>query len=206
VTHTLLHLVERFGYAIVLLGVGIESFGVPLPGETVLVVGAALAAQGHLAAWGVALAAWTGAVVGDNIGYWIGRRYGRRLTKVRGLRRLYSEGRLQTADRFFERLGWLAVFLGRFVALLRIFAGPLAGMHGTPWRVFLLANAAGAAIWVATMTTIGVLVGANLDRAISIVTQVGYWGIAGAAVVLVAALAYRHRIRRLRASRAADAE
>jgi membrane protein DedA with SNARE-associated domain len=200
VTHALLSLVESLGYAIVFLGVGIESLGVPVPGETVLVVAAALAGQGHLEAWGVGLAAWVGAVIGDNIGYSIGRRYGRRLTRAPVLRRIYTEQRILAADRFFERWGWLAVFFGRFVALLRIFAGPLAGMHGTPWRVFLAANAAGAALWVAVMTTIGVLLGANLDHAVHLVEQLGYGGLAIAAALVVLAIAiHLHRRGRARA-------
>lgn len=133
-THFLLRLVSDYGYVIVFFGVGIESMGVPVPGETALVIGAFSAGQGHLAAWGVALAGWGGAVVGDNAGYWIGRRWGKRLLTVRLIRRLYEPRRVASAERFFERRGWLAVFFARFVAILRILAGPLAGMHHMPWR------------------------------------------------------------------------
>jgi membrane protein DedA with SNARE-associated domain len=203
VTHALLSLVETLGYAVVFLGVGIESLGIPVPGETVLVVGAALAGQGHLEAWGVGLAAWAGAVIGDNIGYWIGRRYGRRLSGAPVLRHIYTERRIRAADRFFERWGWLAVFFGRFVALLRIFAGPLAGMHGTPWRAFLAANAAGGLVWVAVMTTIGVLLGANLDHAVHLVEQLGSGGLAVAgALVVLAVILHLYRRRRAQAGEA----
>jgi membrane protein DedA with SNARE-associated domain len=184
VTQFLLDLVSRFGYALVFAGVGIESMGVPVPGETTLVIGAVLAAQGRLTPWAVALAAWAGAVTGDNIGYWVGRRFGKRLVRLPVLRHVYDERRMAVADRFFARWGVLAVFFGRFVALLRILAGPLAGMHRMHWPRFLIANAAGGAVWVATITTIGLLIGNNLDRAVSVVSRAGYIGL-GAAVALV---------------------
>lgn len=185
--------VGMLAYLIVFLGVGIESMGVPIPGETVLVIGAAIAGQGRLSVAGVAACGLGGAVIGDNIGYWVGRRWGRRLTRARGFRRVYDERRLAVADRFFARRGWLAVFLGRFVALLRIFAGPLAGMHHMSWPHFFAANAAGGVIWVAAVTAVGVLVGSNLGRAVSIVTRAGYGGLA-LAVVIGALLLVRHRL------------
>ena len=182
-----------FAYLIVFLGVGIESMGVPVPGETVLVIGAAIAGQGRLSVAGVAACGLAGAVTGDNIGYWVGRRWGRRLTTWPGVRRIYDERRLAVADRFFARRGWLAVFFGRFVALLRIFAGPLAGMHHMSWPHFFAANAAGGVIWVAAVTTVGVLVGSNLGRAVSIVSRAGYGGLA-LALVIGALLLVRHRL------------
>jgi membrane protein DedA with SNARE-associated domain len=117
VTHFLLRLVSDYRYVIVFFGVGIESMGVPVPGETALVIGAVSQGQGHLAAWGVALAGRGGAVVGDNAGYWIGRRWGKRLLRVRLIRRLYDPRRVAIAERFFERRGWLAVFFGRISAM-----------------------------------------------------------------------------------------
>lgn len=188
-TTVLLDLVARAGYAIVFLGVGIESLGVPVPGETALVIGAVLAGQGRLEPWLVALVGWLGAVIGDNIGYWIGRRYGRRLLAMRGFRRVYDERRIAVAERFFERWGALAVFGGRFVAILRIFAGPLAGMYHMPWRRFFVANATGGATWVGVVTTIGVLLGSNLDRAVRVVSRMGFAGLGLAALVVAVAVA-----------------
>lgn len=184
-THLLVTLVSQFGYVMVLVGVGIESLGIPVPGETTLVIGAAVAAQGHLEPWGVALAGFAGAVLGDNTGYWVGRRWGPRLLMVRGIRHLYSPARRARAEAVFERRGWVAVFFGRFVALLRILAGPLAGSHHMPWPRFLAANAAGAAVWVAAVTSVGLLLGSNLTRAIRLVSRAGYVGLA-IAVVLAA--------------------
>lgn len=202
--HFLLDLISRFGYAIVTLGVGIESMGIPVPGETVLVIGAVLAAQGHLAAWGVALSAWAGAVTGDNIGYMAGRRWGRRLTQVRGVKRLYDERRLAVADRHFAKRGWLTVFFGRFVAILRIFMGPLAGMHRMSWPRFATANALGAALWVGVITTVGLLLGNNLDRATTVIKRLGYAGLGLAVLGVAGAFAlhvWRQRRERMHGER-----
>jgi membrane protein DedA with SNARE-associated domain len=204
VTQFLLDVVSRFGYAIVGLGVGIESMGIPVPGETVLVVGAVLAGQGHLAPWGVALAGWIGAVAGDNIGYWVGRRWGKRLVQAPLVRRLWDERRVALAERYFARHGGKTVFLGRFVALLRIFAGPLAGMHGMPWGSFLVANAAGGAVWVASVVTVGVLLGSNLDRALNIVSKAGYGGLGVVLVVGGAVAVWQVRRRRRELTEGAD--
>lgn len=178
---------------------GIESLGVPVPGETTLLVGVVVAAQGRLSVVLVALFGWVGAVAGDNIGYQIGSRWGRRLTEIPVIGRVYTPERLTRAETFFERRGWVAVFFGRFVALLRILAGPLAGMHHMPWRRFFVANAAGGAGWVAAIVVVGVLVGQNLDRAVRLVGRVGYIGL-GVAVVVVAAYVLVRRLVMRRSS------
>jgi membrane protein DedA with SNARE-associated domain len=197
VDQEILRLVEHFGYLIVFLGVGIESLGVPVPGETALIIGAVLAAQGHLNPAGVAGVALAGAVLGDNTGYYVGRRWGHHLIRVRGIRRVYDPRRIAVAERFFQRHGWTAVFFGRFIAILRIFAGPLAGLHRMPWPHFLAANAAGGVIWVAAVVTAGLLVGGNLDHLVQLISRAGYIGLA-AAVVLGIALLVWHRARRRR--------
>lgn len=170
---------------------GIESLGVPVPGETVLIIGAVLAGHGELSPELVAAVAVAGAILGDNTGYYIGRRWGRRLIATGPLRRLYDPRRLALAERFFERHGWTAVFIGRFIAILRIFAGPLAGLHNMPWRSFLVANAAGAVVWVGAVVTAGILVGGNLDRIIGFVSRAGYIGLALAVVTGGLFLAWR---------------
>lgn len=193
--HTLLELVGRFGYLIVFLGVGIESLGIPVPGETALIIGAVLAGGGHLDPTLVAVVGFLGATLGDNTGYYVGRRWGRSLIRRRPLDRIYDPRRLAVAERFFERHGWAAVAFGRFIAILRIFAGPLAGMHHMPWRRFLLANALGAAVWVGAVVTAGMLVGGNLDHIVSLVSRAGYIGL-GAVAALVLGLLVWHRLRR----------
>ena len=168
-----------------------------MPGETTLIIGAVLAAQGRLDAPGVAVAGLLGATLGDNTGYYVGRRWGRRLLAVRGIRRIYDPRRVAVAERFFERRGWTAVFFGRFVAILRIFAGPLAGLHHMPWRTFLLANAAGAAVWVGAVVTAGLLVGGNLDRIITLISRGGLIAL-GLAVLGGVAFVVWHQVRRRR--------
>lgn len=174
---------------------GIESLGVPAPGETTLLIGIVLAVQGRLSVAVVAMVAWGGAVVGDNLGYAVGRRYGTRLVRLPVVGRLYSEERLARAERLFARRGWLAVFGGRFVALLRIFAGPLAGMHRMPWRSFVVANASGAAVWVAAVTIAGLLIGNNLDRAATLLTRISYAGLALLVVMILVGVGWRARRR-----------
>ena len=179
---------------------GVESLGVPVPGETALLVGVFLATQGRLSVAVVATVAWVGAVLGDNTGYLIGRRWGRRLVNLPAIGRFYGPERMKRAESFFDRRGWVAVFTGRFVALLRIFAGPLAGMHRMPWPAFVVANATGGAVWVAVIVTIGVLVGSNLDSAISLVGRAGYLGLGAVVLVVAAYVALRVWMRRRRTS------
>src|ERR1700694_5271283 len=112
-TQSLLDLATRFGYVAVFLGVGIESMGVPVPGETTLLVASVLAGHGQLSPFLVGLAGWLRAVV-----------IGQRLTRMPGIGRVYQRHHIEAAERFFARRGWWAVFFGRFVAILRIFAGP----------------------------------------------------------------------------------
>jgi len=136
-------------YLLVGLVIGVESMGLPLPGEVALVSAGLLAVTGVTDPWLVALAAATGAVVGDSVGYAIGRRGGRPLLERVGRRfpRHLGPAHLRRAEELFNRWGVWAVFFGRFVALLRILAGPLAGALRVPYRRFLLANAAGGVFW-----------------------------------------------------------
>ncbi|GAA2716804.1 DedA family protein [Micromonospora olivasterospora] len=136
-------------YLIVAGVIGVESMGIPLPGEIVLVSTALLAATGVIEPEWVAGAAAFGAIVGDSFGYAIGRRGGRPLLERLGRRfpRHLGPAHLARAEQSFARHGVWAVFFGRFVALLRILAGPLAGALRVPYRRFLLANAAGGLVW-----------------------------------------------------------
>jgi membrane protein DedA with SNARE-associated domain len=136
-------------YAVVGLIIGIESMGIPLPGELTLVAASLLAVKGITSPWLVGLAASIGAIVGDSIGYAIGRRGGRAVLERLGRRfpKHFGPPHLAKAERTFERWGVWAVFFGRFVALLRILAGPLAGALHVPYRKFLVANAAGGIVW-----------------------------------------------------------
>ena len=138
-------------YLLVGVVIGVESLGIPFPGEIVLVSAALLSSRHELAVsplW-VGVAASAGAIIGDSIGYAIGRRHGMSLFDWLGRRfpRHFSPGHVRVAERMFDRYGVWTVFFGRFIALLRIFAGPLAGALRMPYRKFLAANALGGICW-----------------------------------------------------------
>ncbi|MGW5422424.1 DedA family protein [Streptomyces sp. NPDC003943] len=158
-------------YALVGVVIGIESLGIPLPGEIVLVSSALLASQhGHINPYVLGACASVGAVVGDSIGYAIGRKGGRPLLTRLGKRfpKHFSEANIGLAERSFEKWGMWAVFFGRFVALLRIFAGPLAGVLRMPYWKFLIANVLGGVLWAggttAVIYTVGIVAEAWLKR------------------------------------------
>jgi membrane protein DedA with SNARE-associated domain len=141
-------LVSAHGYWVVALIVGLESMGLPLPGETILVLAAIYAATEPSFNVGVVIAvAAFGAIVGDNAGYWLGLRYGYPLLLRYGERVGMFEARIKLGQYLFLKHGAKVVFLGRFVALLRMLAAFLAGVNRMPWRAFLIANAGGAIIW-----------------------------------------------------------
>jgi membrane protein DedA with SNARE-associated domain len=144
-------------YALVALIIGVESLGIPLPGEIALVTSGVLASQGVVDPVLLAACATAGAIVGDSIGYLIGRKGGKPLFEKLGRRfpRHFGPDHLATAERAFTRWGMWAVFFGRFIALLRIFAGPLAGALRMPYWKFLTANVLGGVAW-AGGTTIAV--------------------------------------------------
>lgn len=136
-------------YLLVGFVIGAESMGVPLPGELTLVTASLMAAADKVNPWAVAIAASIGAIVGDSIGYAIGRKGGRPLLARLGRRfpRHFGPAHLAKAEATFARWGVWAVFFGRFVALLRILAGPLAGALRVPYHRFLAANASGGLVW-----------------------------------------------------------
>lgn len=129
--------------------IGLESMGIPLPGEITLVSASLLSVKGVGSPWGVAIAASFGAIVGDSLGYAVGRRGGRPLLARLGRRfpKHLGPQQMQRAEGMFARWGVWAVFFGRFVALLRILAGPMAGALRVPYRKFLIANASGGLVW-----------------------------------------------------------
>ncbi len=129
-------LVAAYGYAVVFLMVGIESFGIPLPGETALLTAAAYAALGRLNIYGVVIAAAAGAIAGDNAGYWLGRRGGLPLIRRYGAHVGLTEPRLEREQRFFDKHGARTVFIGRFVALMRSWTAALAGVARMPYGAF----------------------------------------------------------------------
>jgi membrane protein DedA with SNARE-associated domain len=184
-----------FAYLVVGLVIGVESMGVPLPGETTLIAAALLASQHHLNIVFVIAAAAAGAIVGDSIGYFIGRKAGRGLFERLGRRfHHFSEERIVKAEKYFHKYGVWTVFFGRFVALLRIFAGPMAGMLRMHYPRFLAANAAGGIAWSTTIGVVAYKIGDNADK---IFGQVSVWAlVAIGAAVVVAYAVYKIRKRR----------
>ena len=148
--------------------VGVESLGIPLPGEIVLVSAALMSSHHDLAVnpVGVGAAAVIGAVVGDSIGYSIGRRFGLPLFDRLGRRfpKHFGPGHVALAERLFSRWGVRAVFFGRFIALLRIFAGPLAGALKMHYPRFLAANMSGAICWAGGTTALVYFAGMAAER------------------------------------------
>ena len=145
------NLVSTHGYWVIALIVGLESMGIPLPGETILVLAAIYAAADpNLNIWLVIAAAGIGSIIGDNLGYWIGKHYAYALLVRYGRHIGMSVPRIKLGQYLFREHGGMVVFLGRFVALLRILAAFLAGVNRMRWRDFLVANAAGAILWAAT--------------------------------------------------------
>jgi len=140
-------LLISYGLVLLFAVVAAESGGVPLPGETALIAAAILAARGHYSIVSVIAVAASAAIIGDNVGYWIGRTGGRALLERWGPIRRYAEKVLPPGERFFKQHGGKTVFIGRFVAVLRVTAAWLAGLtHMTWWRFFLW-NAAGGIVW-----------------------------------------------------------
>lgn len=158
-------------YVLVGVVIGVESIGIPLPGEIVL-VSAALLAVGHdgINPWILGACASAGAVIGDSIGYAIGRKGGRPLLAWLGGKfpKHFGVSQIAMAERSFHKWGMWAVFFGRFIALLRIFAGPLAGVLHMPYWKFLIANLLGGIVWAGGTTAVvysmGVVAEAWLKR------------------------------------------
>ncbi|MFD7296243.1 DedA family protein [Streptomyces sp. NPDC059897] len=149
-------------YALVAGVIGVESLGIPLPGEIVLISAALLSSQhGDVDPFVLGACASAGAVIGDSIGYAIGRKGGRPLLAKMGRKfpKHFGPGHVATAERSFEKWGMWAVFFGRFIALLRIFAGPLAGVLHMPYWKFLIANVLGGVVWAGGTTAVIYYVG-----------------------------------------------
>jgi membrane protein DedA with SNARE-associated domain len=158
-------LLATYGYLAVFIFVGIESIGVPVPGETMLATAAVYAGTTHrLSIFWVIAASAAGAIVGDNIGYVVGRTGGYRLLKRYGRYIRLEENRLRLGQYLFRKHGSKVVFFGRFVSVLRIFAAFLAGVNRMHWRRFLIFNAAGGIIWSTIYGVAAYLLGQQLLR------------------------------------------
>ncbi len=163
VLHSLEPTLNHYGYLAVVGLVLLEDFGVPVPGETVLILAAVYAGTGRLNLVLVALLAFCGAVVGDNIGFAIGHFGGRQLVERYGRYIFLTPERLEKATAFFERHGGKIIVVARFIEGLRQANGIIAGTTGMHWARFLLFNAIGAALWVAVWTSVGYFSGSHIN-------------------------------------------
>ena len=186
----LTHFVEQYGYFAVALLVTIEGFGVPLPGETAVVVAAAFAARGSLNIVGVVISTTLGTVLGGSGGYWIGRVGGRSLLDRYGHLLRLDAKRMAKTEAYFERHGVKTVFFARFVALLRIFGSLMAGVAHMPFATFSAVNFAGGLLWAVTFSALGFLFGKNLSK---LDDYLGEVGLVMSALVVVGYLVYRWR-------------
>ena len=190
------HLIDTYGYVAVFLLVGAESLGIPVPGETALIVAGTYAGHTHrLNPWIIFLVASAAAIIGDNIGFWIGDKGGYRLARRYGHWVRLDEHKLKIARYVFDIHGPKVVFFGRFVSILRTYAAFLAGTSRMRWRKFLPANAAGGIVWAGIYTLAAYLAGNALQRASHTIDLI----IVGVAVLAVTGVVFlvRRQIAKL---------
>ncbi|HEY2219024.1 MAG TPA: DedA family protein [Gaiellaceae bacterium] len=186
-------LILDYGLVLLFALVALESMGVPLPGETALITAGVLAAQGHYSIVSVIVVAAAGAIIGDNVGYWIGRKGGRALLERTPYIRDYFARVLPPSERFFNRHGAKAVFFGRFVSILRVTAAWLAGITHMPWWRFLFWNAAGGILWATAFGLVAYYAGRAVAEAIN---RYGLYAGIGLVVLIVLAIPVVHRWRK----------
>lgn len=184
---------DQYGYFAVFGGILLESFGVPLPGETMLIAGALLAAKGGLHLVPLLACAWVAAVTGDNIGFAIGHYGGRRLVVRYGGRIGITNPRLDKVERFFERFGAEVVLVARFFELARQLNGIVAGSVGMNWWRFLIYNGIGAVLWVGVWGSGVYALGEQLGGLLPWIRRFGYAAIGMLALVLIAGVVLHWR-------------
>lgn len=193
--HWVRHLIENYGYAMVVVLVLAEGVGLPLPGETALITAAAVAAQSHrLSIIGVIIAAFLGAAGGGVGGYRIGKSGGLPFLERHGHMLGITRERIARARKFFTEHGPKAVFFARFIAILRMFAGLLAGVTNMRFGIFMIWNALGALAWSILFGALGYAFGNNLPRLEHLVGRTSL--IAFVVVVLIGIIVWHHRSSR----------
>jgi len=193
---------EHYSYGAVLLLVMLEDFGIPVPGETILIAAAIFAGAGRLNVVLVALVGFIAAVIGDNIGFAIGHFGGRALALRWGKYVFLTEERLAKAEVFFNRHGGKIIVVARFIEGLRQANGIIAGISGMRWLRFLVFNVLGAALWVATWVSVGYFAGQHITAIYHYITLYSYYVLIAFAVTLVAYILWRLRRRRSVAAKA----
>jgi membrane protein DedA with SNARE-associated domain len=189
---------DQYGYFALGGVITLEDFGVPVPGETILIAASVYAGTGRLNVVAVGLVAVIAAIIGDNIGYAIGRFGGHALVLRYGRYVLLTRERLDKAERFFRRRGGGVVIVARFIEGLRQANGIIAGIAEMPWPRFLAFNAIGAALWVGVWTSVGYLAGDHIQVIYNQVTRYSMYllialGVALAALIVRAVLRRRRR-------------
>jgi membrane protein DedA with SNARE-associated domain len=187
------HFIEHYGLVFLFGIVCLESAGLWLPGETALIAAAVYASKGNLSITAVIAVAATAAIVGDNIGYWLGREGGRRLLDRYAPLRRFAERVMPPAERFFARHGGKAVFLARFFGGVRVTGAWMAGITRMSWWRFLFWNACGGIVWAVAVGLIAFFAGKAAADAIA---RYGVYAAIGGAVLFVAAIAALHVWRR----------
>ncbi|MCU0609745.1 MAG: DedA family protein, partial [Chitinispirillaceae bacterium] len=188
-------LIENYGYIIVTLSILVESMGVPMPGETALVVAAAFAGSGHLNIALVIVCAATGAIIGDSGGYWIGRKLGRPFVEKHGKWLHLTAERMAKLEDLFVKHGPKTVFFGRFFSLLRTYAALFAGIWRMPYRTFMIYNALGGIVWAIVFGVLGFVFGQNLPLLERIARTIG-WALTIPFVLIVSlSLAWHWTVR-----------
>lgn len=200
VLHTLEPTLDNYGYLAVAGFVVLEDFGVPVPGETILILGAVYAGTGRLNILLVGLIGFLAAVIGDNIGFAIGHFGGRRLVERFGRYILLTPERLDKTTVFFDRHGGKVVAVARFIEGLRQANGIIAGITGMHWAKFLAFNALGAALWVAVWTSVGYFSGSHINAIYNAATRYSTYFAIAVAVLIVAYVARRLWKRRRRST------
>jgi membrane protein DedA with SNARE-associated domain len=209
ILHSLEPTLNNYGYLAVAGFVFLEDFGVPVPGETVLVLGAVYAGAGRLSVWLVGLLGFCAAVLGDNVGFAIGHFGGRRLIERYGRYIFLTPERFEKAQGFFERHGGKIIIVARFIEGLRQANGIIAGTTGLHWAKFLFFNSIGAALWVGVWTSIGYFSGNHITSIYDTATRYSLYLAIAAGVLILALIArfiWRHRQRKsLEAAEASEA-
>lgn len=195
------HYIASYGYLAIALGILLENVGLPMPGETLLVLGGVAASHGRLDIRLVLLYSWLAAVAGNQIGYYIGRTGGHRLLVRYGSRIGITSQRLDWAEEFFDRRGEILIIFARFFIGLRQFSGIVAGMLEMGWARFLVFNAVGAALWIGFWGMLAFWLGKRVQEFIENIWPL----IIGVVLLAIAAAAAHHVWRRWRKRQVADA-
>ncbi|MFI5175393.1 MAG: DedA family protein [Terriglobia bacterium] len=191
----MVHLFVLYGYWTVFFGVMLENTGIPVPGETVLLVASFLSAHSNAVElkieW-IIIIAICGATLGDNLGYWIGRRGGRPFLERHAKRFFIRKHHIEQAEGVFQRYGTWTVFFARFITGLRVVAGPFAGVLQLPWPRFLLFNFSGAVLWATAISLAGYFFGSEWPLLLKIIKRFNLVVLV-AFILLVCFLYLRHR-------------